>query len=176
MLAGGDLFAFGRMDQGETFILSSLLDKFCGFLVGYRAQEFSRSSNHPGSLRNILGHHRPCANNAPCTDPYAVQDDRPNANKTPSLNVSAMNDRSMAHRNEIFQHRWQARICMKNRSVLDVRALADHDLFQVAPNDRTVPDAGALPHLNLADYGGVWGNKCRLRKIGGKLERSCRKR
>jgi hypothetical protein len=85
-----------------------------------------------------------------------------------------MNDRSMAYRNVIFHHGWQTKIGVKNRSVLDVRTPPDHNLFQVASNDGAVPDARAVRHLNTADYGGVRGNKCRLREIRGEFAGSCR--
>jgi hypothetical protein len=87
-----------------------------------------------------------------------------------------MNNRPMAYGDEIFHHGRQTRIGVKNRPVLDIRTPADHNLFRVAPNDGAVPDAGAVRHLDAANYSGVWGNKCRLRKIGGTLERSRRKR
>lgn len=73
----------------------------------------------------------------------------------------------MAQGDIFFEHRHFAWIPMENCPILDIAMGTNHDRFDVAPDDRTVPDACSLADLDVTDDGGIGGNEGGLAQIWG---------
>lgn len=106
----------------------------------------SRRDNRPGTDERTRGHKRPFAN------AYVVEQNRPDTYQAASLDVASVQRRTMAHRHLFFKNRRvRSMTDMNHGIVLNVRAIADADVMNVAANRAVAPDRGFFAKVNVAD-------------------------
>lgn len=124
----------------------------------------------PGRNHHTLPHHRAGRDDAARPHHHVIQQDAPHADETVILDGAPMNDGTMADPHARPDPCGLPFVYMNNRTVLNVRALPNHDRRHVPPQDAPIPDAGLGFQRHIPQHdgagsdvgGGVEGQFCLL--------------
>jgi hypothetical protein len=120
----------------------------------------SRNPYGDGTVRDllILAHDRPRGDDAPRPDRSAREKDRADSDQAAFSDPPGMHHRMVPDRHVRPDFKVEAGIAMQHAQILDVRRFPDANRGEVAPEDRSVPNAGSPAERHVSDDDGVLGD------------------
>src|SRR5699024_11553508 len=124
------------------------------------ALDAPRRAHDQAVVRNLLAFRdqRVGANDAIAPDARAVEDDGLDADQAVVADGATMQHGLVAHSHASADARREAGIGMHHAAVLDIRACADEQVFDVAAQHGIEPDADFFAERYPAEHGGVGGD------------------
>ena len=124
-------------------------------LEGKLSANFRGRSEHKRAWRNLhaASDKRICPNDGTRADFYIVENDGTHPDKHFIVDLARVHDRVVANRNQLAHDRGIICVKMHDGIVLDVRARADNDAIDIAPQNGAVPNARFFFKCNIANNG-----------------------
>lgn len=132
------------------------------FFVGQRAFGSCGRAQRERARRNVRarGDDRSGSDNGTFCDHSAVHDDGAHADEATGLDVATVDDDPMAQGDVVVDDGGVFAACdMDHGQVLDIDALTNADLVDIATDDAVEPDGAALSDVDIADDNGPRGKK-----------------
>ena len=133
-------------------------------------------SGHQGTFGHLhaLRDHRPRRHDRLATNAGPIQNSRVHADETFVFDHASMNDRTVTNRDVLAHFEGEGVGQVSDDAVLQIRALSDRDEIDIAPQNRALPNAGAVTKPDVADHSRRRGNENTLPQ-GGFLVQVVRK-
>ena len=111
-------------------------------------------SSHQGTFGHLhaLRDHRPGCNDRLATDAGPIENGRVHADETFVFDHASMNDRPVTNRDVLAHFEGEVVGQVSDDAVLQVRALPDRDEIDIAPQNRAIPNAGAVTKPDVANH------------------------
>jgi hypothetical protein len=119
-----------------------------------RTDDFCRIAKNQGTRRNLAAgrNNRPSPDQALFSNLRTIQDNGAHANKGKRMNRTRMRDDIVGNRHTVAKKgRNAATEHMNRRVILDIDAVADANVTDVAPHDGVKPDTRLIPNVHIAD-------------------------